>query len=683
VAEEHMPKHRKQLRKATVIDSVAIWDPSKQIPDEQLTAERGPVPGADLKASGGEAAAMSETLSESKLPIPDEGSVSLQETKKEAPRDLTARVQLPAQTAPGKPESGGMGRPEQFSGSVKSSVSLDTRTDARGESQLRVRVYAQDPSFKGTDGKPVLCDYFPGGRCLGNGPTDPRIAVVDFDRRTRQTAPPAVWNEEKRCFGFRPGGDGPWTPFNEEDHRELPQYHQLNVWAVIQHVLEIYEGGFVLGRSTPWAFEGNRLIVVPHAGHLENAFYDRRSKSIQFYSLDGQGGEQVHTCLSHDIIAHETGHAILDGMRPLYDEDTSLQTTAFHEFVADLTAILASLLNGELRQMIAEDSGGKLAQAKFLSGLAEEFSLSTTGSPYLRNALNAARMTDGRVAQSHSPHDVSEVLTGAMFDILVNISARYMPEEITKKKKKKKTLAPDHSLTDEEKQARDGSLARIESALYEASLHFLRVALPPLDYLPPVDVQFEDYARAVLRAHEVADPADRNRFRKMIREVFAWRGIDVPAEEPPSRTRFRSLDIDRLSLSRTDAYLFLNENRSLLRIPDSQDISVADLYQTDKTDAYMNKLPREIVLQYTWREDVELKGPDFGALDGRTAALLCGGTLVFDGRGNLLHWTRKPGTGDQPFDARTDQEQGNQRKGKLLEYIKHRVALGRIELIEH
>ena len=66
-------------------------------------------------------------------------------------------------------------------------------------------------------------------------------------------------------------------------------------------------------------FEGNRLIVVPHAGYGQNAFYDRRSKSLQFYYFD-RGTDRTFTCLSTDIVNHEFGHAVLDGIRPHYHE---------------------------------------------------------------------------------------------------------------------------------------------------------------------------------------------------------------------------------------------------------------------------------------------------------------------------------------------------------------------------
>ncbi|MBK6936718.1 MAG: hypothetical protein IPH18_07400 [Chitinophagaceae bacterium] len=42
----------------------------------------------------------------------------------------------------------------------------------------------------------------------------------------------------------------------------------------------------------------------------------------------------VFTCLSHDIIAHETTHAILDGMYNHYNEPTNRAMLAFHEAFA-------------------------------------------------------------------------------------------------------------------------------------------------------------------------------------------------------------------------------------------------------------------------------------------------------------------------------------------------------------
>ena len=122
----------------------------------------------------------------------------------------------------------------------------------------------------------------------------------------------------------------------------------VSVWATVQNTLDFFESGFALGRRISWAFEGNRLIVVPHAGYGENAYYDRLSKSLQFYWFDDEKG-RVFTCLSSDIVNHEFGHAVLDGLRPYFYESVGAETAAFHEFLGDLTAILMAFRNNAFR----------------------------------------------------------------------------------------------------------------------------------------------------------------------------------------------------------------------------------------------------------------------------------------------------------------------------------------------
>jgi hypothetical protein len=275
--------------------------------------------------------------------------------------------------------------------------------------------------------------------------------------------------------------------------------------------------------------------------------------------------------------------------------------------------------------------------------------------------------TIDKVKNSSSPYDWSLVLTGAMWKILTGIAAK------TKVKPR-----------------RDGKLPTTRQTLQWAVDRFRRLAFQPLDYLPPVDVQFSDYASAVLRADEVVDPVDEDNYRELMMDVFKKRGIDFASDEDlTERVYFYAYDIDRLSRSRTDAYHFLNENRRQLCIPAEQDISVIDLYQTDKTIMGKGKLPREIVLQYTWREDVELKGKEYGSFEGEMISLLCGGTLVFDSRGNVLSWMHKPGTGRQEPDRRRrrrycdeEREKGMQRRKQLLDYVATRIGNGLVGFTE-
>lgn len=469
-------------------------------------------------------------------------------------------------------------------------------------------VAAEHPDF-GFD-KDCCVDWEPG---LADGPTSARFAVVDYNSDTDMLAPPAEWNEQKLKFVH----DGEVL---DRTVKKTLQFHQVNVWAILQRALRFFEDPDCLGRSIPWGFEGNRLLVVPHAGYGQNAYYDRRSKSLQFYYFDKEEG-QVFTCLSTDIVHHEFGHAVLDGIRPLLNESASVETAAFHEFFGDLTAILIILRNNAFRRRLVQETKGDLSEAQRLAGVAEEFGREVKGQNYLRSAIN--KFTMETVAITASPHKMSQVMTGAMFDILVDLSKHYLE--------------------------RRGGKAL--SALWNTIQRMQRMAIQSLDFLPPCDVTFRDYAEAVLRAEELANPRDPHGYRNLMVQAFAKRGIFTEDEaekltedgylhDRARMTVFHS--VDQIGASRADAYRFLNDNRGRLGLPVSRDIIVADLYSAEKYARQARRLPRQLVLEYIWREDVLLEGARFGRFDGVRTTMLCGGTLVFDENGTLLWWTEKP-----------------------------------------
>ena len=98
--------------------------------------------------------------------------------------------------------------------------------------------------------------------------------------------------------------------------KNLYQYHQLSVWAIVQNTLDFFESSFALGRRISWAFEGNRLIIVPHARYGENASTIGRASRCSCIGSTMNGKGKVFTCLSSDIVNHEFGHALLEGCVP-------------------------------------------------------------------------------------------------------------------------------------------------------------------------------------------------------------------------------------------------------------------------------------------------------------------------------------------------------------------------------
>src|SRR6185369_4028411 len=108
--------------------------------------------------------------------------------------------------------------------------------------------------------------------------------------------------------------------------------------------------------------------------------------------------------------------------------------------------------------------------------LAEEFGQAVSGRPYLRTARNKETMTT--LAGETEPHRLSEVLTGAMFDVLIAIAGNYQAV---------------------------GGLSPVK-AFWSAADRMQRMAIQPMDLLPPAEVTFRDYALAACRSQRLADP---------------------------------------------------------------------------------------------------------------------------------------------------------------------------------
>ncbi|MGD8322519.1 MAG: serine protease [Gemmatimonadota bacterium] len=533
--------------------------------------------------------------------------------------------------------------------------------DSEAEQELGVQipfdVYLQDPYVAETDPKfgmeALMVRWEPG---LSDGPTSARFAVVDYNADTGRLSPMATWDAAHDRFL-----DAEGNKVDRENPASL-QFDQVNVWALLQRALAFFEGGSGLGRPIPFGFEGNRLIVVPHAGYGRNAFYDRQSKSLQFYYFNDEDGNEVRTCLSTDIVNHEFGHAMLDGVRPHLYESPFVETAAFHESIGDLTAILIILRNNDFRQSLVEATGGDLAGANPLGAIAEQFGKAVEDRPYLRTAYQRddEKKTMSDVKDDQEPHRVSEVLTGAMFDILIELARHYVDERGR----------------------------TVPQAFWNAAQRMQHMAVQPLDLLPPVDVTFRDYALAVLRAEELANPTDPHRYNALMRDVFHEREIlgdaDVKDLEEP-RYLYERLDLDvfhdvwRIARSRGAAYRFLDDNRDALFIPRHQDVIVADLYDANKLGREAGRLPRQIILAYLWREEVALDGERFGEYEGETTTMLCGGTLVFDADGNVCSWARKPGTerGEGRRWNRVAAE-GEARRKAFLDELARRIRSGHV-----
>ncbi|MDF2692818.1 MAG: hypothetical protein K0S65_1201, partial [Labilithrix sp.] len=133
-----------------------------------------------------------------------------------------------------------------------------------------------------------------------DGPISPRVAVLDFDRKTGQCAPVPL-NTAKT--GYLHGA--PPTP----GRSITPKFLSVSVFGTVHKVISLFEEADTLGRRLRWAFDAPQLLIVPRAGDMANAFYERESHSLQFFEFEDpkKKNRRFFTAGSQDIVAHETG----------------------------------------------------------------------------------------------------------------------------------------------------------------------------------------------------------------------------------------------------------------------------------------------------------------------------------------------------------------------------------------
>jgi hypothetical protein len=247
--------------------------------------------------------------------------------------------------------------------------------------------------------------FLPG--LVSTGPKDARINV------TIQGMPPIAAN----TFG-----DFIQTPLTNE-------FDAVHTFAVVRETLTLHQRALAAGASPapiPWQWNGpsntDPIQVFPHHSQMMNAFYQRNLKTLAFgfFAKPGapSGSPLIYTCRSLDIVSHETGHAILDGLKPQWLSSANTpQTGALHEAFGDLTAIFLSLSQFDQVEAVIAQTKANLHDKTFLSDLAEEFGLALGRPNGLRNADNDLKLSQ----VSNEVHDLSQVFTGAIYDILADI----------------------------------------------------------------------------------------------------------------------------------------------------------------------------------------------------------------------------------------------------------------------
>ena len=325
-----------------------------------------------------------------------------------------------------------------------------------------------------------------------------------------------------------------------------PQFHQQMVYAVCMLTITNFE--HALGRRTLWrpgpsrkrrnpkndSLFVRRLRVHPHALREANAYYspDKVALLFGYFSAgrddpgDHLPGGRVFTCLSHDIIAHETTHALLDGMHRRFLLPTNPDVRAFHEAFADVVALFQHFTFPEvLRHQIANTRGNIREHQTLLGELAGQFGRSTGMRGALRYGIG--RVVDGKWVPSEpdpaeyqtvtEAHDRGAILVAAVFDAFVAIYERRVADLLRIATGGTGVLRPGAIHPD--------LVERLAGEAAKAAQHVLTMCIRALDYCPPTDITFGEYLRAVITADHDLVPHDDLNYRVAFIESFRRRGI--------------------------------------------------------------------------------------------------------------------------------------------------------------
>lgn len=427
-----------------------------------------------------------------------------------------------------------------------------------------------------------------------DGPVAQRVAIIDRDPRTGQLQPPVKWTPELKIYSIPPDISTPGGLAG-------------CVFGLVLETLEMFERPDVLAQKIKWAFDSPQLLVVPNAGIWQNAFYNRYSRSLQFFSFDSPEGKTVYTGLSRDIVAHETGHAVLDALAPaLYDALTP-QALALHEAIADLTAIVMTLQSRRIQEWLLKKFGGRLSDDTPIPSIADEFGYAVGLKRALRNANNSLKMGPEVGEEAHA---LCQVLTGACWKAIVKMNNSSLD---------KANLPP-------------GS-PDIAKKLGVFVRQVGRILFRPLDFLPPAEATFADYCRAMLRSDTVGFPQDDLGYREILRDEFINRGIATTGSELDCRPEEESVNVnlDDIIESEWAAYAFAEKMRKLLKIPDGVPFRLFPRRVIKRNYHVGPGKPderKEVVFQLTWEKPEENIGISGSP---RRRSVFHGTTFVFGG----------------------------------------------------
>jgi hypothetical protein len=322
------------------------------------------------------------------------------------------------------------------------------------------------------------------------------------------------------------------------------RFHLQMVYAVCSLTYAAFRRA--LGRDIAWATTAPadgplRLVVRPFGFNGSNAGYSREAGDLSFgYFRAGDKaagftlkGGLVSTALSHDIVAHETTHALLDGLRSSFLDPTNVDVPAFHEGFSDLVALFLHFSYADVVEQAIRESGGTITHGSLLTDIAREFGYARTRTgraDALRSGVDVTGMaafdSDVLPGKDGGPrvydpklesHTLGSVLVSAVFEAFTTIVRRkterfYRIAGINREGLGRVSLS-------------EALVKAIAQEACDVAGQFLNICIRAVDYCPPADMELGEYLRAIITADSDLERTDKWGFREALMRSFRRREI--------------------------------------------------------------------------------------------------------------------------------------------------------------
>ncbi len=380
-----------------------------------------------------------------------------------------------------------------------------------------LRIFASDPMLARTPGNRITIEI--PNEPLELGPAGSRFEVIDYDGVHDCFYPPVNLDDQAILMqnGLEPA---------ESD----PRFHQQMVYAVAMRTLENFERA--LGRRLEFRKGSDerfqRLRLFPHAFLGANAFFDPDLNAILFgyFCADRTDpgpnlpGQIVFTCLSHDIIVHELTHAVVNRLRKHFMEPSNPDVLAFHEGFSDIVALFQHFTFQEFLRDQIQKTRTDIREGDLLVNLAQQFGYATGANKALRSAIDKVD-GDQKIKRISplilEPHERGSILVAAVFNAFFETYQRRIRDLIR--------IATGGTGNLPAGDLHPDLVNRISGEAVRTAQSVLNMCIRAFDYLPPVDITFGDYLRALVTADYEIQPADETGIRSAMIESFRARGI--------------------------------------------------------------------------------------------------------------------------------------------------------------